>query len=95
MESGQQIKDAWNHYVIIFNNGAVKLYQNGELKGTQSTHANSTIYNSTSPVTIGRGYSAYDPINGSIDEPRIYNRALTEAEVLQNYNAGKSKHRND
>ena len=37
--------------------------------------------------------SSSDYFDGAMDEVRIYNKALTAAEVKRNYNAGKRSHR--
>jgi len=43
----------------------------------------------SNPLRIGMYYSSGFIFNGQIDEVRIYNRALTEAEVRYHYNQGK------
>jgi hypothetical protein len=40
---------------------------------------------------IGRSATMLIPFSGSIAQVQIYNRALTQAEVTQNYNALKSR----
>ena len=42
-------------------------------------------------VEIGRLFNADNPVSGAINFVRIYNRALSEKEVLQNYNAVKGR----
>jgi len=86
----------WHHLMFVVDRTKTRtdLYLDGVLDngsggGTDTLNNIGDISNSAS-VFIGSTI-----MDGSIDEPRIYNRALTEAEVLQNYNAGKSKHRND
>jgi hypothetical protein len=86
--------DDWYHVILTRKDGVVYTYLDGEVEGTASGVANTADLNANG-TWIGRMNSAANQFNGSIDEPRIYNRALTEVEILQNYNAGKSKHRND
>jgi len=38
---------------------------------------------------VGRWYIPGEYFNGSIDEVAIYDRWLSDAEILENYNAGK------
>ena len=70
---------------------SVKLYVDGELRSsaTGSTGFNQIAYDSPYPMRIG-----YNPVNGGyfsgfIDEARIYNRALSAAEIKAIYEATK------
>jgi len=90
------ILNDWYHITAVVDTTDTthKYYINGSLEQT-SAGTNDSFYNINQTLRIGEHHSNNQPFTGSIDEPRIYSRALTEAEVLQNYNAGKSKHRND
>ena len=46
----------------------------------------------TAKLSIGKSGTGGSAFNGTIDEVRIYNRALSGPEVTKNYNHGKSKH---
>ncbi|MGC8776316.1 MAG: LamG domain-containing protein, partial [Minisyncoccia bacterium] len=75
----------WYHFAFINNNSPFvtdKVFINGILD-SQSTR-NPYIGPSTQ-LRIGGGW--YPPINGLIDEVRIYNRALSDAEIQAIYNA--------
>jgi len=81
----------WSHLVMTrdaSNNMSVYL------NGVGST-SNSQAYSNTLQMNqIGR-YSAFTNIynvKGSIGEVKIYNRALSASEVLQNYNASRKKY---
>jgi hypothetical protein len=83
----------WVHIACtIDSTGEGRIYLDGERSATNSNMAG-TLDND-SDIEVGY-WSSEDKVNGDIDEPRIYNRSLTEVEVLQNYNASKNKHRND
>lgn len=75
----------WYHVVQVFETNSVKTYINGELKNT----SNYTLAKQTDlTFKIGRSsngsyFSGY--FNGKIDEVRIYNRALSPAEVRALY----------
>lgn len=92
--------EVWTQVVVSYISGAMKFYVNGALvknanvTGTPSTLADpiplaigqqlpKAIYNSSA----GGEYDYYGPafFNGSMDDIRIYNRALTDAEVLSIY----------
>jgi hypothetical protein len=73
----------------------MRFYINGKAEG--GTHVGNewtASYSSLDVRYIGRyeyngGYSRY--FNGEIASVRIYDRALTGAEVLQNFNATRSR----
>jgi hypothetical protein len=82
----------WYHLVGTDDGTNLSFYLNGSLEDTSTSFG--SIYESEKDVEIGRhGYGAIGEINGSIAQPRIYNRALTAAEVLQNYNSGKNTYK--
>lgn len=84
---------SWNHFVGTYNGSTVKLYKNSILSPTTGTIA--AMNNSSLNINIGALYSnggaeGSDGLwNGRISQVKIYNRALTDSEVLQNYNATK------
>ncbi len=80
----------WHHISGIFENKILKLYVDGILLTSKDASGLSYSYNNTDPVTIGYHNLAsyYYYFNGSIDDVRIYNRALSEIEVKELYNNG-------
>lgn len=75
-------------YVYDGTNGLAKLYVNGLLHNQKTIESNMPIKNNNTSILIGKMLN-YETINGSLEMARIYNRALTSEEVLQNYNAEK------
>lgn len=73
--------NTWNHMVYTYSNRSIKVYKNGQLKvSTVDTGNDPLPYGGL--FTIGaKAASAYDTWNGKLDELRIYNRVLTDAEV--------------
>ncbi len=61
------------------------------INGVLSNSINSNVNISVSTVNIGRWQNGGRYFNGDIASAQIYNRALTAAEVLQNYNATKGR----
>jgi prepilin-type N-terminal cleavage/methylation domain-containing protein len=73
----------WNLWTATRNGNIFSLYKNGILAGSNSTSTTSAV----SSFSIGtQGGSRYI---GLIDDVRIYNRALSAAEVAALYNGGK------
>jgi hypothetical protein len=66
------------------------LYKNGVLLSSNSLAGNLTTV--STPLTIGStSVTNEEPFAGNIANVQIYNRALSAQEVLQNYNATKSR----
>ena len=82
----------WYHAVSVFETNKVSLYVNGELSNATT---NATIASVADPgntdFSIGSANDGSEFMDGRIGEFRIYKRVLTPAQVLQNYNATKSK----
>jgi len=83
------IATGWRHIVGTYDKSNRKLYVDGVLRDTDAM--TDAITTSDKPIEIGRyrhgaGTRLY---TNDIAQPRIYNRALTAEEVLQNYNATK------
>ena len=82
----------WSHVVLVFTPNKWKFYLNGESDGEVSVSYSSLPVNAY-PVLIGiqGGCNFY---HGLIDEVRIYNRALSAAEIQKHYAEGLEKHKN-
>jgi hypothetical protein len=78
---------SWTHFVGVYDNSSqsLKTYINGVLQAT-TTSVPSTIYSVGVHKIAGTDYSL--GIYGNVATARHYNRALSAAEVLQNYYAG-------
>jgi glucose/arabinose dehydrogenase len=70
---------AWSHLAVTFGGGTLRLYVNGVQVASQT--GSGTIRTSASPLTIGGNSVWSEWFVGLIDEVRIYNRALTQAEI--------------
>jgi concanavalin A-like lectin/glucanase superfamily protein len=72
--------DVWHHVVGVFQPGTrMALYVDGQLANENTSDVASGIFNSEPPLSIGvNGTNLYQ---GSLDEIRIYNRALSQAEI--------------
>lgn len=86
------LANRWVHVVAIFNNGAVsgsRLF----IDGAEQAMAQRMGPEGTSQVSATARLGCWPldldyPFNGRIDEVKIYNRALTPAEIAAVYNAG-------
>ena len=81
--------NSWNHIVCTYASGTKRIYLNGIQVGV-ATGLTGTISTNANGPRIGAHSSGYY-LDGEIAASRVYNKALTAAEVLQNYNAQKSR----
>jgi|688.fasta_scaffold672814_2 hypothetical protein len=83
----------WHSVVGVFrkngSNTDILVYKNGSLLFSISKTGN--VITSASNLHIGSTDAGSERFNGSIGSVQIYNRVLSQAEVLQNYNATKSR----
>ena len=86
----------WYQLVYVFTNIAANTLQtfvNGSSIGTVS-HSLASILNTSTNLYIGSYNNGEYPqyFDGKIGITRLYNQALTASDVLNNYNADKSKY---
>ena len=93
--------NAIRHWIFVINGTQASLFLNGSQIGTTATISNQTIF-ATGDFYFGarhlnNGTDFTDTMNNSNSanypvfyQMRVYNRALSGAEVLQNFNANKS-----
>ena len=88
----------WYHLTHTYNGTTQLFYINGVLAATYNSAASGNItYNTNNTLLVlgadwnGPGYNsgATGYVNGKMSIVKIYNTALTAAQVLQNYNATK------
>lgn len=81
--------NTWYNLVGTYDGSNMKIYVNGVEDGTKS-ESNSLATNSNSLI-LGGWTGAADDFNGKASCMKLYNRALSASEVLQNYNALKGR----
>jgi hypothetical protein len=74
---------AWTFVAGTYDGKSLKLFVNGVLEG--SAPASGTIVNNEMDVTIGGNADPQFPyrVNGALDDIRIYDRALSESDILE------------
>ena len=86
----------WHHVVLTwdYNNNTQSLYVNGVLNDSQSG-INYSASGSNNYIFLGDdnpGANNTGMFGGKYGEFRIYNKSLSSTEVLNNYNATKSRY---
>ena len=90
--------NTWTNIIVSASNGvAWKVYKNGVDLGTPPTIVGTYQISGTGVSNIYQGTIRSDvsgtfAFSGNISSIKIYNRALTPAEILQNYNATKGRY---
>jgi len=96
--NGTQSTNTWYHFVHTWNGSTQLLYINGTQVTTSSNSGTLTYDSGNTRVVIGGddngpGYNSGTAVTvaGRIAIARIYSRALSAAEVLQNFNANRQR----
>lgn len=82
----------WQNLVATYTpSTSVKIYVNGILDATYTSGIPPFLDNDPVNLELGRKGDGTFYLNGNIAQTLIYNRALSSSEVLQNYNATKTR----
>ncbi|MGI8686135.1 MAG: LamG-like jellyroll fold domain-containing protein, partial [Acidimicrobiales bacterium] len=76
--------NAWTHLAATYNGSVLSFYTNGVLVASEVVSGN--ILTSTTALRVGGNAAWGEFFNGLIDEVRVYNRALSTAEVANDMN---------
>jgi hypothetical protein len=82
----------WYHLTTIVGNSKFIIYVNGNLNWDWDTNVPfswANINSDTAYLTVGLSYTT--SINGKIPVFKLYNKALTQTEITQNFNATRNR----
>src|SRR3989344_7604515 len=79
--------DEWMNVVLMHKDGTLYAYKNGVLNGSVLSGPTSSLANN---LIIG-GPAGVKPFNGTIDEVAIWNRSLSDTEILNIYKRGATR----
>ena len=77
----------WYHVAGTYDGATIRIYVDGQLGGSQSVVSTGTA--DANPVLFGSRSDGQDSLTGFLDDVRLYNRALTPAEIKRLYNMGR------
>jgi hypothetical protein len=86
--------DQWEFVAIVKNATHVAIYKNSTLMGVVSAPTN-VVPNSAMNLTLAQGWAGGQTMrywNGTLDEFRVYNRALTQREITDVMQSGSIRH---
>jgi hypothetical protein len=88
LSSGININTKWNYVVLTYDRGKLSIFLNGIL----CSETDRALNTNGSNLVFGCEIDSFDnPYDGKLDDIRIYNRALSEAEVKALYEFEKAK----
>lgn len=81
----------FTHIATTYDGTTLRVYINGVPDGSQATSIG-TLLNTSGPLVIGGAYFNSSPLSVTavIDEPSLYNRALSDAEIASIFGAGSA-----
>lgn len=88
---------SWSHYIGTFDFTFLRLYRNSSLMASSGTISTSPLPVSTNYLAVGArvyssGGTSSNYVNFTPSIVRIYNKALTEAEIQQNFRATRGRY---
>jgi hypothetical protein len=85
-----EILNRWVYVTATYNGSSMRIYYNSVLQNSLSTTG--TINTITDDLFVGKnGINNDNYTSSNIANVKVYNKALSPTEVLQNYNATKSR----
>jgi len=81
----------WHNYVSTYDNTTIRVYKDGVLFDSKTHGTGGTLVDTGNSTTIGLSNGTSEYLDGRLATVKIFNRPLTAAEVLQNYNALKGR----
>ncbi|SHI50114.1 Cadherin domain-containing protein [Rubritalea squalenifaciens DSM 18772] len=80
--SSMELYDAnknWTHFCVVADGNEIRAYANGKLVNTLSGHAGGDF--GSLKIGVNRGLNAF--FNGTIDDVRVWNRAISTGEIAR------------
>jgi hypothetical protein len=79
--------------ILTWDGTTQKNYINAVLKNSESLSGSVQNFSTTTGMgdAVQAGANGYREVQGRVYSVKIYNKALTQAEISQNYNATKSR----
>lgn len=82
--TGYFIDNNWHHYAVTYDGAIVRVYVDGT--ETPVSGKSRSLNTTVTPLTIGQRQDGIYRFNGTMDEFRVWNRALCKGEIVNNMN---------
>ena len=69
----------WRHLALTFSAGTLELFIDGESQGKAT--GGDRLLSVSEAITVGAGHQGRDQMRGALDDIRVYDRALSPAEI--------------
>lgn len=87
------VNNAWNLFTATFDGSLKRIYVNDRLVTTSSILTGTITANDTGISLIGRhGAPSNYPFYGQLGDVRLYSRALSHQEIINNFNATRGRY---
>lgn len=83
--------DQWYHAVFIYNGTGLELWRDGILRSSRND-VSGNVDDTNVPFAFQKDQHWGGYYNGSLDEVRIYDRAINQTEIEYSYNSGDGIH---
>jgi hypothetical protein len=93
---GKYLDNKWHHLAIVDTGSSHKMYVDGKDKSFTYSYGSASARITWNNLVLGRGYrtTGTDDFTGNIGQVRVYDAALTAAQVRQNLNFTKPNYPN-
>ena len=82
MEYNYENSYVWHHYALVYHNGMFQAYKDGRLINTMKQKLYvSSRFAALGAHSVKRGYYTKNYFNGSLDEVKIFDSALSSSEI--------------
>jgi len=81
----------WTNLSVVRNGTNLSLYRDGVLQNSTTLPSNYNIQSAYANDYVTRYFTSNGALDGNVSTIKYYNRALTQQEISQNYNATKKR----
>jgi hypothetical protein len=81
----------WSNLSVVRNGTNLSMYRDGIFQNSTTLPSNYNIQSAYANDYVFRYFSSSGALDGNISSIKYYNRALSQQEILQNYNATKNR----